>query len=258
MDMPTNHFKRAILSGQTPYGVWLVSGAPATAEALGSAGFDFLVVDTEHTPIDPPQVADILRTMAGTPASAVVRPAWNDMLLIKRLLDTGVQTLLIPFVQNAEEAKRAVAYTRYPPDGVRGVSVSSRANQYGRIKDYFQRVHEELCVLVQIETRLALQNLEAIAGVNGVDALFIGPADLSADFGHLGEPRHPEMKAIIEDAIRRIRQTGKPAGILAPVEADARHWLSLGCVVVAVGSDLNLLARHSEELAARFEAVSKG
>ena len=111
-------------------------------------------------------------------------------------------------------------------------------------------------MLVQIETRLALQNLEAIAAVDGIDALFIGPADLSADFGHLGQPRHPEMKPIIEDAIHRIRQAGKPPGILAPVEADARHWLSLGCVVVAVGSDLNLLARHSEELAARFQTGS--
>ena len=177
--------------------------------------------------------------------------------MIKRLLDIGAQNLLIPYVQNAEEARAAVAATRYPPHGVRGVSVSSRANQYGRIQDYFQRVHEELCVLVQIETRLALQNLEAIAAVDGVDALFIGPADLSADFGHLGQPRHPEMKPVIEDAIHRIRQSGKPAGILAPVEADARHWLSLGCVVVAVGSDLNLVARHSEELAARFKTGSK-
>src|SRR4029079_19169262 len=130
MDMPPNLFKRAILAGKTtPYGVWLVSSAPATAEALGSADFDFLVVDTEHTPIEPPQVAEILRPSAGPPAQAVVRPAWNDMVLIKRLLDAGAQTLLIPFVQNAEEAKRAVAYTRYPPEGVRGVAAVPRATR---------------------------------------------------------------------------------------------------------------------------------
>ncbi|HEY5862145.1 MAG TPA: aldolase/citrate lyase family protein, partial [Casimicrobiaceae bacterium] len=188
MDMPVNHLKRALLAGKTiPYGVWLVSGAPATAEALGNAGFDFLVVDTEHTPIDPPQVADMLRAMAGTPASAVVRPAWNDMVLIKRLLDTGAQSLLIPFVQNAEEAKRAVAYTRYPPEGVRGVAAVHRGSRWGNVPNYTNTAAAEICVIVQIETAAAVEQLPAIAAVPGVDSLFIGPADLAASMGHLGD-----------------------------------------------------------------------
>jgi 4-hydroxy-2-oxoheptanedioate aldolase len=164
-----------------------------------------------------------------------------------------VQNLLVPYVQTAEEARAAVAATRYPPQGRRGFVASARANQYGRITDYYQRIHQELCVLVQIETRLALKNLEAIAAVEGVDGLFIGPGDLSADLGHLGDLSHPEARAAIEDAVKRIQKTGKAAGILAPVEADARHWLALGCLVVAVGSDLTLLARQSEQLAAKFK-----
>jgi 2-keto-3-deoxy-L-rhamnonate aldolase RhmA len=175
------------------------------------------------------------------------------MVLVKRFLDIGVQNLLIPYVQTPEEARAAVASTRYPPQGIRGVAVTHRANRYGRIKDYHNRCGDEICVIVQIETQLALQNLEAIAAVEGVDGLFIGPSDLAAALGHLGEPGHPEVRNAIEDALERIRKSGKAPGILAPVEADARHWLSVGCVVLAVGSDAGLLARHSEELAAKFK-----
>jgi 4-hydroxy-2-oxoheptanedioate aldolase len=194
-----------------------------------------------------------LQALAGGTAAPVVRPAWNDMVLMKRLLDIGVQNLLIPYVQTPEEARAAVAATRYPPYGVRGVAVTHRANRYGRVKDYYKRAGEEICVLVQIETRLAVQNLEAIAAVDGVDGLFIGPSDLAAALGHVGEPGHPEVRAAIEDAFKRICKAGKAPGILAPIEAEARHWLSLGCVVLAVGSDVGLLARQSEELAAKFK-----
>jgi 4-hydroxy-2-oxoheptanedioate aldolase len=175
------------------------------------------------------------------------------MVLMKRLLDVGVQNFLVPYVQTAEEARAAVAATRYPPQGIRGVAVTHRANQYGRVKDYFQRANDGICVNVQIETRLALQNLEAIAAIEGVDGLFIGPSDLAAALGHLGDTAHPEVRAAIEDAFARIRKAGKAPGILAPLEADARHWLSLGCVVLAVGSDVGLLARSSEALAAKFK-----
>src|SRR5207302_3009297 len=168
MDMPVNSFKRAIASGSISYGAWLVSGAPATAEALGSAGFDFLVVDTEHTPIDPPQVSDILRAIAGTPASAIVRPPWNDMVMVKRLLDIGAQSLLIPFVQNADEARRAVAHTRYPPDGVRGVAAVHRGSRYGNVANYVKTAANEICVIVQIETLAATEQIAAIAAVPGV------------------------------------------------------------------------------------------
>jgi 4-hydroxy-2-oxoheptanedioate aldolase len=222
-------------------------------ELLAGSGFDFLVLDTEHAPNELPTILAQLRAMAGGTASAVVRVAWNDPVLFKRVLDVGAQSLLVPFVQNADEARRAVAATRYPPHGIRGVAVATRASRYGRVRDYPGRAQEELCVLVQLETRVALGNLEAIAAVDGVDGLFIGPSDLAADMGHLGDSAHPEVRAAIDDAVRRISATGKVAGILAPAEEDARHWLALGCLFVAVGSDVSLLARHSEALAAKFK-----
>ena len=165
MDLPVNHFKRAITSGKRPVGTWLSSGSPAAAEALGFTGFDFLVVDTEHTPIDVPQMTDILRAIAGTPAQAIVRPPWNDMVMLKRVLDAGAQSLLLPFVQNEEEAKRAVAFTRYPPAGVRGVAGTHRGSRFGTVPNYMKTAASELCVIVQIETLAALARLEAIAAV---------------------------------------------------------------------------------------------
>ena len=159
----------------------------------------------------------------------------------------------MPYVQTPEEARAAVAATRYPPQGVRGVAVVHRSNKFGRIKDYYSRINDEICVIVQIETRLALQNLDAIAAIDGVDGLFIGPSDLAAAFGHVGNPAHPEVRSAIEGAFERIRKSGKAPGILAPMEADARHWLSLGAIVMAVGSDMGLLVRQSEELARKFK-----
>jgi len=192
--------------------------------------------------------------MAASPASAVVRVPWNDAVMIKRYLDIGVQPFLVPFVQDAEEARRAVAATRFPSvgGGVRGYAVAARANQYGRIADYHRRAHEELCVLVQVETRAALEQIEAIAAVGGVDGIFIGPSDLSSDMGFLGQPSHPEVLEAISGAIKRILAAGRPAGILTGVEAEAKRWLAEGATFVAVGSDVALLARNAEALAARF------
>ena len=251
--VPVNLFKKAIHEGRPQIGLWTSLCSNLATEVLAGAGFDWILIDTEHAPNELPMVFSQLQSLVGGTAAPVVRPAWNDMVLMKRLLDVGVQNLLIPYVQNVEEARAAVATTRYPPQGIRGVAVTHRGNRYGRVKDYFKRIGDELCVLVQIETRLAMQNLEAIAAVEGIDGLFIGPSDLAADLGHLGEPGHPEVRAKIEEALKRIRKAGKAPGILAPVEADARHWLSVGCVVLAVGSDAGLLARHSEELAAKFK-----
>ena len=249
----TNLFKQAIRDGRPQIGLWSSLCSNLAAEVIAGAGFDWILVDTEHAPNELPMVFSQLQALAGGTAAPVVRPAWNDMVLVKRFLDVGAQNLLIPYVQTAEEARAAVAATRYPPQGIRGVAVTHRANRFGRVKDYFNRANEEICLLVQIETRQALQNIEAIAAVEGVDGLFIGPSDLAAAFGHLGENNHPEVRAAIEDALKRIRQAGKAPGILAPIEADARHWLSHGCVVLAVGSDIGLLARQSEELAAKFK-----
>lgn len=252
MGVPVNALKRALREGRPQIGLWCSLSSHITIDVLAGSGFDWLLLDTEHSPNDLPMVLSQMQAMTGGTASAVVRPAWNDAVLFKRLLDIGVQSFVVPFVQDAGEARRAVAATRYPPHGIRGVAVAIRANQYGRVRDYAARVHDELCVIVQLETRVALGNLEAIAAVDGVDGLFIGPSDLAADMGHLGDSAHPGVRAAIDDAIVRIRRTGKFAGILAPVEADARHWLDLGALFVGVGSDAGLLARQSEALAARF------
>jgi 4-hydroxy-2-oxoheptanedioate aldolase len=251
--LPANTFKQALREQRAQIGLWCSLCSNVAAEAIAGAGYDWILIDTEHAPNELPMVYSQLQALAESSAVPVVRPAWNDLVLIKRLLDTGVQNLLIPYVQTVEEAKAAVAATRYPPQGVRGVAVLHRANRYGRIKDYIRRINDEICVLVQIETQLGLQNLEAIAAVEGVDGLFIGPSDLAAALGHLGEPGHPAVQAAIADALTRIRKSGKAPGILAPVEAEAQKWLAAGCTVLAVGSDAGLLTRHSQELAARFK-----
>jgi 4-hydroxy-2-oxoheptanedioate aldolase len=192
--------------------------------------------------------------MRGGTASPVVRAAWNDPVLVKRILDIGAQSILLPYIQTAAEAQRAVQAVRYPPRGIRGVSASSRASQFGRIKGYLSRADEEICLLLQIETRAALDQLEAIARVDGVDGLFIGPADLSASLGHLGHLQHPETQAAIQDAGRRLQLMGKPAGILATVEADARRYMEWGYSFVAVGVDTSLLANAADQLAESFRA----
>jgi 4-hydroxy-2-oxoheptanedioate aldolase len=252
MDLPPNQLTRAFRDGRAQIGLWSQLTSPVAAEILSRSGFDFLVIDTEHAPNDVPHVLAQLQAMAGGTASPVVRVAWNDAVLVKRLLDAGTQSLIVPFVQDAGEARRAVAATRYPPHGVRGVAVATRASGYGRVAGYLARAHEELCVIVQIETRAALANIESIAAVEGVDGLFIGPGDLSADLGRLGNPGHPEVREAVDGAVRRILATGKAAGILAPIEADARRYLDMGCLFVAVGSDVGLLVQQGDALASRF------
>jgi 4-hydroxy-2-oxoheptanedioate aldolase len=254
MDLPVNQFKRGIKAGKPQIGLWSSLSSHYSVEVIAGSGFDWLLLDTEHSPNDLENVVTQLQAASAYPTTAIVRPAWNDMVLIKRFLDVGVQTLLIPYVQTPEEAAQAVAYTRYPLRGVRGVAGTTRATRFGRVKDYFKRVEEELCVLVQVETRLGLDNLEAIAATDGVDGVFIGPADLSAGLGHLGDMAHPEVKKSIDDAIGRIRKAGKAPGILTAVEAEARHYLEIGCLFVAVGADVGLLARESEKLCAKFKS----
>ena len=254
MDMPRNTFKHAIAKGQLQIGLWCSLCGTVATEIVSHSGYDWLLLDTEHSPNDVTDILGHLQAAQAGTASCIVRPAWNDMVLIKRFLDVGVQTLLIPYVQTPQEAADAVAYTRYPLRGVRGVAGTTRATRFGRVKDYFKRAEEELCVLVQVETRLGLDNLDAIANTDGVDGVFIGPADLSAGLGHLGNIPHLEVQKAIDDAIKRIRKAGKAAGILAPVEADARRYLDQGCLFVAVGADVGLLARESEKLCAKFKS----
>lgn len=252
MDVLANPFKRAILAGRPQLGLWSSLASNVTVELLAGAGFDWLLLDTEHSANEPPMVLSQLQAATGGTAHPIVRPAWNDPVLIKHLLDIGVQSFLIPYVQNAAEARAAVAATRYPPRGVRGFASAARASRYGRVKDYYARCEAEICVLVQVETRQALDEIEAIAAVEGVDGVFIGPGDLSADMGHLGEPGHLEVVAAIEQAIARIKACGKPPGILTGDERLARRCIELGCLFTAVGSDVGILARGADQLAARF------
>lgn len=252
MQLPVNRFKRALQAGQHQLGLWVSLANPYSAEIVAGAGFDWLVLDTEHSPNEIASVLGQLQATASFPVSPVVRPSWNDQVQQKRYLDIGAQTLLIPYVQNAEEAAQAVAGMRYPPHGMRGVGGTMRASGFGRLGNYAQSCEDELCLLVQIETLEGLDNLEKIAAVDGVDGIFIGPADLSASMGHLGDMKHPDVQKAIEDAIRRIRACGKAPGILTFDEALAKRYMEVGSLFTAVGMDVAILARETEKLAARF------
>lgn len=259
MTLPINLFKRALAEKKPQIGLWSTLPDPYISEILAGSGFDWILLDTEHTPSDVPRMLHQLQAVeAATPApdsrktTAVVRPDWNDPVLIKRYLDIGAQTLLLPFVQNADEARAAVSATRYAPVGMRGMGGSMRASNFGRVRDYVHHAHEETCVLVQVETREALEQLEDILSVDGVDGVFIGPADLSASLGHPGNPGHPEVKRAIDDAIRRISNANKAPGILMLDEKRARECLDLGALFVAVALDMQLLARGAEAARQRF------
>ena len=252
--LPHNTFKSALASGNTQIGLWSSLSSHYAAEVIAGAGFDWILLDMEHSPNDLESVLGQLQAVQPYPSQAVVRVPWSDMVGIKRILDAGAQSLLVPFVSTADEARAAVSYTRYPPQGVRGVAGTTRAGRFGRIKNYARRAPEQICVLVQAETAQALENIEAICAVDGVDGVFIGPADLHASMGLIGETANPEVVPKIEDAIRRIRACGKAPGILTPVEADARRYLAAGALFVAVGADVGILARGSDALAAKFKS----
>jgi 4-hydroxy-2-oxoheptanedioate aldolase len=254
MELPPNAFKRALRAGKRQIGLWSTLSSSYTVETVAGAGFDWLLLDTEHSPSDLENLLTQLQAAAPYASHPIVRVPWNDMVTVKRVLDIGAQSLLIPYVQDAEEARNAVAHTRYPPAGVRGVAGTTRATRFGRVKDYAKRAHEEICVLVQVETQSALKNIEAICAIDGVDGVFIGPADLHASMGYAGETANAAVKPLIDDAIRRIRKAGKAPGILTPNEADARHWLECGALFVAVGSDAGILARGADALAAKFKS----
>jgi 4-hydroxy-2-oxoheptanedioate aldolase len=253
MDLPVNKFKHALKAGKPQIGIWSSLSSHIVAEVLGGAGFDWVLLDTEHSPNELPMVQQQLHAMTEGSATPIVRVPWNDMVMVKRFLDIGAQSLLLPYVQTVEEAKSAVAYTRYPPRGVRGVAGATRATRYGRIKDYFKLVENELCLLVQVETRKAMANIEAIAAVDGIDGVFIGPNDLSADMGYLGNWQHPEVWKVMEEAAKKIRNAGKAPGILVG-EADGKRCLDMGYLFVAVGADVGLLARGAEALGAKFRS----
>ncbi len=251
MELPVNAFKRMLIEGRTIFGAWLMSGTPTTAEALGCAGFDFLVVDMEHVPVDTAQMVDILRALGGTPAPGVVRLPWNDMVMVKRALDGGAQTVMLPFVQSAEEARRAVAYTRYPPDGVRGVAGLHRGSRYLTVPNYLQAAGSELCVAVQIETLAALDQLPQIAAVPGVDTIFIGPSDLAASMGLLGDVNHASVQEKLALGARMCRDAGKPCGIIGGTPELVARFVEYGYTWVAIGSDMAFMVGRAQEALAK-------
>jgi 4-hydroxy-2-oxoheptanedioate aldolase len=248
MRAPLNEFKRRLLAGEPLDGLWMSLASPITAEALGLLGYDWLLFDTEHSAVDLAQVQPLLQAASAGSSNLVVRPAWNDKVLIKRALDIGAQTLLVPFVQTPEEAAAAVAATRYPPHGVRGVAGGTRASRYGLAKDYFEKANAEIAVLVQVETVDALSKLEDIAAVPGVDGIFIGPSDLAASFGHLGNPGADEVQAALKDAAERLKAINVPAGILATNSTDAKRYRSWGYAFVSGAVDMGILVQGAAKV----------
>lgn len=254
MELPRNAFKHALAAGQTQIGLWCSLCSNITVDVVSDSGFDWLLLDTEHSPNELPAVLTQLQAARGGTATPIVRPASNDPVEIKRLLDIGAPGLLIPYVQSVEEARLAVAATRYPPAGFRGVTGSGRASRYGRVPGYIGKAEGEISVLLQVETREAMSELEAIASVDGVDGIFIGPADLSTSYGHQGNWANEEMQAVLKDAVDRLTALGKPAGILTANEEEARRFIAWGYRFVAVGADLGLLRNAADALVRRFKA----
>lgn len=247
-----NQFRQDLIAGKQLIGCWSSLASPITTEILGLAGFDWLLLDGEHAPNDVSSFIPQLMALKDSPSAPVVRPQWNDTVEIKRLLDAGFYNFMIPFVQSAEEAQRAVAATRYPPEGVRGVSVAQRSNRYNTVKDYLKIINENITVMVQIENQTGVDAIDEICAVRGVDGIFIGPSDLAAAYGHLGNASHPDVQAAMQIVLDRAKIHGKPVGILAPVEADARRYLEMGASFVAVGSDLGVFRGATQALRDKF------
>lgn len=250
MKLPSNTFLASIRSGQPQIGLWLSLASGYATEAVAGAGFDWLLIDTEHSPNDLSSVMAQLQILAAHPVTPIVRPDWNDPVLVKRLLDLGAPGLLFPMVQTPDEAARAVAATRYPPHGIRGVSGCTRANGFARMTDYFSRVEAETAVIVQVETRAAIEQALQIGQVDGVDGVFFGPADIAADLGLLGRPNDPAVWDVIRPAARRLIEAGIPVGTLVFDPAFAKSLVTEGFSFVACGSDAVLLARGADTLRA--------
>lgn len=251
--MLTNPFKARLQEGRIQIGLWLAMADPYAAALVGRAGFDWLVIDAEHAPNDLRSILAQLQALEASPSAAVVRPPMGEKWMIKQLLEIGAQTFLVPMVDTAAQAEALVRAVRYPPAGERGMGAGiARSSRFNTIADYVETADREICLLVQAESRTAMENLEAIAAVDGVDGVFIGPADLAADMGFAGQVHAPEVQAVIEDAIRRIVAAGKPAGILTFDEGLNRRYLELGATFVAVGADVTEFTAALRALAGRY------
>ncbi len=259
MKLAENTFKTALKAGRPQIGIWQALADPYTAEICATAGFDWLLFDGEHAPNDVRTLLAQLQAVAPYPVHPIARPPTGEVWIIKQYLDIGFSTLLVPLVDSGDEARKLVRAVRYPPGGIRGVgSAIARASRWNQIGNYLQEADEQTCLLVQVETRNSIAHLEEIAAVEGVDGVFIGPADLSAALGHPGDPGHPEVQAIIEKAIERIKKAGKASGILTSDTKLAQRYLDLGCLFVGVGNDVSLLSRAAINLAAHFKRAPPG
>jgi len=248
-----NPFKAALAAGQLQIGLWQSLATPITAEICAHAGFDWLLIDGEHGVNDIRSIRDQLQVITASSSHAVVRISGVDVVAAKQVMDAGAQTILVPIVNTAADATLMARAMRYPPAGIRGNGAGvARVSGYGRDRDYLARANGRACLLVQAETREALDNLGEICAVEGVDGVFIGPSDLATSLGHHGDPAHPEVEAAIIDAITRIKAAGKAPGILMADETRARRYIDLGALFVAVGSDVALLAQNSSALAERY------
>jgi 4-hydroxy-2-oxoheptanedioate aldolase len=252
----TNTFKQALAAGQPQIGLWLGLANDYTAEVCAGAGFDWLLIDGEHAPNTLDSILRQLQVLAAYPSAPVVRPSTNDPVQIKQILELGAQNLLVPMIESAEEARRAVAAVRYPPAGMRGMgSPLGRSSRWSRVPDYVGQADAQMCLLLQVESVAGVQALDEILAVDGVDGVFIGPADLAASMGYHGDTDHPEVQRTIDDLIVRIARAGRAPGILHGNPKYAQHYLDLGATFVAVGVDAGLLARATENLAAQFKTA---
>lgn len=253
MQLPANGFKAALRAGRPQIGLWLGLASAYTSELLATTGFDWLALDAEHAPNDLRTILAQLQAIAPYPVQAVVRTASADATVLKQYLDLGVQTVLVPMVESAEQATRIVAATRYPPAGIRGVgSALARAARWSQVDDYLHSCEREICVLVQVESAAGLDSLAAIAATEGVDGVLFGPADLAASLGVMGQTAAPRVQEAIAAGIATVRTAGKAAGVLSADPTIALKYLSLGALFVAVGIDTTLLIRAAKELRARF------
>ena len=251
-DIPVNQFKRRLVEPGVQYGMWISLADPVAAEISAGAGFDWLMIDAEHSPNDLRTLLAQLQAVNGYPVSAVIRPPRADAVIIKQYLDLGAQTILVPMIDTAEQAEEMVRAVLYPPQGIRGVA-SARAARWGRIDDYYRQANDEMCVLVQVETIKGVKNLMDIARVDGVDGVFIGPSDLGAALGHIGDATHPAVREAVVASITAVRAAGKPAGVLSVNPTLAREYRDAGANFVAVGVDTSMLAKHTKALADSFK-----
>lgn len=256
MDLPINTFKRALAQGTPQFGLWAAFADAYVTEALAASGFDWLLIDNEHAPNDVRSTLAQLQAVAPYRSHPVVRPVRADTAIIKQLLDIGAQTLLLPMIDTVEQAREAVAATRYPPHGVRGVGAAlGRASRWNHVSSYLQAAAGEICVLLQVETTAGLDNLQQIAETDGVDGVFFGPADLSASMGLLGQAGAEPVRAAIRNGIGIVRRAGKAAGVLAPDERFAREYLAAGATFVAIGTDVALLNAAARKLLATYQSA---